>query len=117
MNKGIFAIFFVVAVLSISFPVNAQKTAQRVGGGYTSEGIYYEVYVAEDLAENDIVLCGASVSVTREVIYSGVVKPQKEISWREKINGSYYSGVLTISKYSYTTSQTVATYTGVIYKE
>ena len=60
MNKGIFAIFFVVAVLSISFPVNAQKTAQRVGGGYTSEGIYYEVYVAEDLAENDIVLCGAS---------------------------------------------------------
>ncbi len=117
MNKGIFAIFFVVAVLSISFPVNAQKTAQRVGGGYTSEGIYYEVYVAEDLAENDIVLCGASVSVTREVIYSGVVKPQKEISWREKINGSYYSGVLTISKYSYTTSQTVATYTGVLYKE
>ena len=100
MNKGIFAILFVVAVLSISFPVNAQKTAQRVGGGYTSEGIYYEVYVAEDLAENDIVLCGASVSVTREVIYSGVVKPQKEISWREKINGSYYSGVLTISKYS-----------------
>ena len=87
MNKGIFAIFFVVAVLSISFPVNAQKTAQRV------------------------------VSVTREVIYSGVVKPQKEISWREKINGSYYSGVLTISKYSYTTSQTVATYTGVLYKE
>ena len=40
MNKGIFAIFFVVAVLSISFPVNAQKTAQRVGEGYTSEGIY-----------------------------------------------------------------------------
>ena len=26
-------------------------------------------------------------------------------------------GVLTISKYSYTTSQTVATYTGVLYKE
>lgn len=96
MNKGIFAIFFVVAVLSISFPVNAQETAQRVGEGYTSEGIYYEVYVAEDLAENDIVLCGASVSVTREVIYSGVVKPQTEISWREKINGSYYSGVLII---------------------
>ena len=110
MNKGIFAILFVVAVLSISFPVNAQKTAQRVGEGYTSEGIYYEVYVAEDLAENDI-------SVTREVIYSGVVKPQTEISWREKINGSYYSGVLTISKYSYTISQTVATYTGVLYKE
>ena len=117
MNKGIFAILFVVAVLSISFPVNAQKTAQRVGEGYTSEGIYYEVYVAEDLAENDIVLCGASVSVTREVIYSGVVKPQTEISWREKINGNYYSGVLTISKYSYTISQTVATYTGVLYKE
>ena len=117
MNKGIFAIFFVVAVLSSSFPVKAQKTAQRVGEGYTSEGIYYEVYVAEDLAENDIVLCGASVSVTREVIYSGVVKPQTEISWREKINGNYYSGVLTISKYSYTISQTVATYTGVLYKE
>ena len=43
MNKGIFAIFFVVAFLCISFPVNSHKTAQRVGGGYTSEGIYYEV--------------------------------------------------------------------------
>lgn len=85
---------FVVAVLSISFPVNAQKTAQRVGGGYTSEGIYYEVYVAEDLAENDIVLCGASVSVTMEVIYSGVVKPQKEISWREKLMEAITQGFL-----------------------
>ena len=43
MNKGIFAIFFVVAVLSSSFPVNAQETTQWVGEGYTSEGIYYEV--------------------------------------------------------------------------
>ena len=40
MNKGIFAIFFVVAVLSISFPVNAQKTAQRVGGD-----IHQKVYI------------------------------------------------------------------------
>lgn len=117
MNKGIFAIFFVVAVLSSSFPVNAQETTQWVGEGYTSEGIYYEVYAVEDLEGNDIALYRASVSVTREVIYSGIVKPQTEISWREKINGSYYSGVLTISKYFSTTSQTVATYTGVLYKE
>ena len=76
--------YFCSSCFKYFIPVNAQKTAQRVGEGYTSEGIYYEVYVAEDLAENDIVLCGASVSVTREVIYSGVVKPQTEISWREK---------------------------------
>ena len=98
-------------------PTVFRELSECTGNRISEEGIYYEVYVAEDLAENDIVLCGASVSVTREVIYSGVVKPQTEISWREKINGSYYSGVLTISKYSYTTSQTVATYTGVLYKE
>ncbi len=40
MNKGIFAIFFVVAVLSISFPVNAQETSQRVG-----EDIHQKVYI------------------------------------------------------------------------
>ena len=117
MNKGIFAIFFLVAVLGISFPTNAQGTAQKVGEGHTPEGIYYEVYIAEEVKENDIALCGASISVSREVKYSGIVTPQTEISWREKINGSYYSGVLTISKYSYTTSQTIATYTGVLYKE
>lgn len=40
MNKGIFAIFFVVAVLSISFPVNAQKTAQA-----GRRGIYIRRYI------------------------------------------------------------------------
>ena len=39
MNKGIFAIFFVVAVLSISFPVNAQETTQWVGD------IHQKVYI------------------------------------------------------------------------
>ena len=67
MNKGIFAIFFVVAVLSISFPVNAQKTAQRVGEGYTSEGIYYEVYAVEDLEGNDIALYGSGGGATARV--------------------------------------------------
>lgn len=40
MNKGIFAIFFVVAVLSISFPVNAAEncTAGR-------RGIYIRRYI------------------------------------------------------------------------
>lgn len=49
MNKGIFAIFFVVAVLSSSFPVNAQETAQRVGEGYTSEGIESFLFLLKDV--------------------------------------------------------------------
>ena len=117
MKKLFMYIICLCLILNMSMTVNAQEASHKVGEGYTADGVYYEVYVAEDLAENDIVLCGASVSVTREVIYSGVVKPQTEISWREKINGSYYSGVLTISKYFSTTSQTIATYSGVLYKE
>lgn len=117
MNKGIGAIFFLVAVLSISFPTNAQETAQKVGEGHTPEGIYYEVYVAEEVKENDIALCGASISVSREVRYSGIVTPQTEISWREKINGSYYSGVLNIISFSHYQGQTLAIYNGVLYKE
>ena len=85
---------FCSSCFSISFPVNAQKTAQRVGGGYTSEGIYYEVYVAEDLAENDIVLCGASVSVTREVIYSGVVNHRKKFHGEKKLMEAITQGFL-----------------------
>lgn len=117
MKKNIFVLFFLVAIVSASFPVNAQEMKQKAGEGYTPDGIYYEVYAVENLEESNISLCGASVSVTREVRYSGIVTPQAKISWREKINGSYYSGVLAISKYSYTTSQTVATYTGVLYEE
>ena len=98
-------------------PTVSRELSECTVNRISEEGIYYEVYAVEDLEGNDIALYRASVSVTREVIYSGIVKPQTEISWREKINGSYYSGVLTISKYFSTTSQTIATYSGVLYKE
>ena len=52
----------------------------------------------------------------KEEIYEKVT-PQKTISWRERIGGTYYSGTLSIYKFGYTSTQTVATYSGTLYEE
>lgn len=49
MNKGIFAIFFVVAVLSSSFPVNAQETAQAGRRRDIHQKVYIMKYMLQKI--------------------------------------------------------------------
>lgn len=117
MKKSILFLVGIVTIINMVLPVSAQEKVQKVGAGYTSDGIYYEVYMTEALENADRLLYGTSMSVTREVVYSGIIAPQREISWREKINGIYYSGVLTLNKFSYNSTQTIAEYTGILCEE
>ncbi|MBO5336461.1 MAG: hypothetical protein J6A94_04930 [Lachnospiraceae bacterium] len=104
-------------IITISLPVSAQEGVQKVGEGYTTEGVYYEVFAVDEMESNEITIRSIGKSVTREVIYSGIVIPSKKLSWSEKIDGANYSGTLTLSGYSHTTNNTVATYRGTLYKE
>lgn len=104
-------------MLTISLPVSAQERVQKVGDGYTIEGVYYEVFAVDEIESNEIILRSIGISVTREVIYSGIVAPSKKLTWSEKIDGANYSGTLTLSGYLYTTTDTVATYKGTLYRE
>ncbi len=117
MRKIVLCLVFLFAISNVVIPVNAQEIRTKVGEGYTSEGIYYEIYINENLENKEISMCGTSIYVTREVVYSGIVTPQKTISWREKISGTYYSGTLSICKFGYTSTQTEATYSGTLYEE
>ena len=116
MKKILMLFGCLFTIMSVSMPVNAQDISQKVGAGYTPDGVYYEVFIAEDL-ENDISLLGNSLNVTREVRYYGIVKPLTEISWTEEISGVYYSGVLQLVKFAYSSTETIATYKGVLYEE
>lgn len=97
--------------------VKAQESLHKVGEGYTTEGVYYEVFLPENVENSDISFCGTSVNVTREVRYYGIIVPQKELSWGETISGVYYSGVLRLKQFTYTATDTIAIYEGVLYEE
>jgi hypothetical protein len=62
-----------------------------------------------------VFLC--TTQVTREVSFPGEITPPKELSMNETIKGVNYSGTLKLQKYSHISGTTIATYTGVLYKE
>lgn len=117
MRRKLLILLCLLAALSNPISVKAQEPLHKVGEGYTAEGVYYEVFLPENIENSDISLCGTSVSVTRKVVYSGIIVPQKELSWGETINGVYYSGVLRLKQFTYTATDTIAIYEGVLYEE
>ena len=112
MRKIISLISTLLLICSITSSVEAQENLQKVGEGYTTDGVYYEVFAVDD---EDISLCATSISVTRQMKYNGIVTPSAQISWEEEINGVNYTGVLKLSSYAQSSGQTIATYKGTLY--
>lgn len=61
-------------------------------------------------------LTSSSISVSRKVTYDGLYIPSKQIFWKEEINGTSYSGTLTLKRQSYDAelNKTTATYEGIL---
>ncbi len=117
MRKSVLFLLVVMGLYLAVLPVAAQENAQKVGEGYTSEGVYYEVYKLENITPDEISIDASGIKVTRQLAFQGCVIPSKEIFWRESVNEVFYCGMLTLSGYSYNSSQTIATYSGTLYKE
>lgn len=81
-----------------------------VGYGYTETGIYYEVY-----GENILYCALEAVTVTRTVVYEGVVQPDSTLYWEEEIDGEWYAGTLSRIKFSIYDNKTTAVYEGTLF--
>lgn len=84
--------------------------------GYTSDGVYYEVYGNGEVPNSNI---RGTISVTRKIIYEGRVTPPSTIDWTEMINGTKYIGTIELDYYMYTvaTNRTTAYYDGLLTNE
>lgn len=92
--------------------VAEKAIGEFLGNGYTEDGIYYEVY-----GETVILRSSEYVTVNRKVIYEGMVQPRSTLYWEEQINGEYYAGTLSLLNYYIDSNETIAVYTGKLYKK
>ena len=83
-----------------------------IASGYTEDGIYYEVY-----GEGISTYSTGYITVTRTVVFNGVVRPSSTMEWEELIGNTMYSGTLSLSSFSVKDGKTVAVYTGKLYRE
>lgn len=99
------------------FPLTAKAEAQdnKISDGYTSEGIYYEIYeIDTDYCESNSRAIGDSIIVTREFLYYGIVSPPTQKYYYETISSSTYAGTLSLSSFYFKNGNTYATYTGTL---
>ncbi len=101
-KRGVVLGALFVMMAAVLLWVNAQDGMKKAG---------------EDLEESIKVLFGAEIDVTRQVFFTGRVNATTEFCWKERINGSYYSGTLTLQFSVSDSVQTIATYAGTLYKE
>ena len=87
-------------------------TGDFIASGYTEDGIYYEVY-----GESISTYFTGYITVSRTVVYDGVVRPSSTMEWEELIGNAMYSGTLSLSSFSVKDGKTVAVYTGKLYRE
>lgn len=109
--KKIFHLLFIVAfILSLSFPVQASESFwPQITSGYTENGIYYEVYGQTFLQPRS-----DSIFVTRQVTYEGRINPEKQIFWKESVNGVTYTGNLKLAQVMHDVNKTIAFYRGTL---
>ena len=105
-----FLMTFILTV-SLSIVAHAQGDEDYLRNGYTSEGIYYEVF-GEQINPN----IKGIISVERQIIYNGKITPTSTLEWKEEIDGVSYSGTLKLVFYTYNTTQntTIAWYSGTL---
>lgn len=109
--------FVILMFLCMMVPMNyisvcAQSKQDFASSSFVDETITGGEY---DVLETEISL--TSAYVTRKVTYNSIVTPPTEMSWTETLNGSTYSGVLTLKTFYYDIDKTVATYAGYLEKQ
>lgn len=113
MKKISIPLLCIFLTLLFSIQVQAMESKVSIYEGYTSEGIYYEVYdietnVAQERAAGD------TIDVIREIRFNGIVTPPSTQTWQESISGTYYTGTLKLYRCSYENNTTIAYYRGTL---
>ena len=110
MKKTYYLLSVLAFILALSVPVQASENSMPViTSGYTENGIYYEVYGQTFLQPRS-----DSISVTRQVIYENIINPERQIFWKESINGVTYTGTLKLTQVMHDIDKTIAIYKGTL---
>lgn len=113
MKKISIPLLSIILTLLFSIQVQAMEPKSPIYEGYTSEGIYYEVYDTETSVSLERAV-GDTVNVIREFRFSGIIVPPSTRIWYENISGTDYSGTLKLYNYSYENNTTIAYYRGTL---
>lgn len=118
MKKRIAAgLLSLVLILSSTLVVYANEAEKGfLYSGYTTEGVYYEVYeTVTEYTIDELRTARASMYVERSVVYTGTdIVPPRTVDWEEVIGGVTYKGTLSLFsvKNDYVNNKTTCKYVG-----
>ena len=95
--------------------ISASTTIKTLfGTGYTSDGIYYEVYDITTGTDSATPNAIVTLHVRRCVLYYAIVTPPSSIPWSEKTSAGNMYGTLyfNLAVYNYTENTTEAWFEG-----
>lgn len=95
-------------------PVAADSSATT---GYTNDGIYYEAVTLEHSHSIDSLSDTDTITLSKEITFSGIITPDDTLAWREIIDDTVYVGTLHLYSYYYLDGKTIAIYKGILYAE
>lgn len=113
MKKISIPLLSIILTLLFSIQVQAMEPKSPIYEGFTSEGIYYEVYNIETNVTQERA-AGDTIDVIREFRFEGIIVPPSTQNWAEQINGTSYSGTLKLYRCSYDNNNTIAYYRGTL---
>lgn len=113
MKKITIPLLSLILTLLFSIPAQAMEPESPIYEGYTSEGIYYEVYDIETNTAQERA-AGDTIDVIREVRFNGIITPPSTQTWQESISGTFYTGTLKLYRCSYDNNTTIAYYRGTL---
>ena len=104
-----------ICILSLLMPINAQahNLSTPVYSGYTEEGIYYEVYVADSF--DNYATYRSGVPYTLFIEFDGYTRPNPTYYRTITLNGVKYAGLLELQSFIYANGKTTAKYSGYVY--
>ena len=114
--KKLLLLTILYTYLLTSYPLHVSASSPSITG-FTPSGIFYQAITISETYDSLIVPYANTISLTKEITYSGIIIPDNSISWKETISGTTYSGTLYLQSFHYSNSKTIATYKGTLTAE
>ena len=114
--KKILILSIICTYLFTNYPLQVSASSNSITG-FTPSGIFYQAITISETYDSLIVPYANTISLTKEITYSGIIIPDNSISWKETISGTTYSGTLYLQSFHYSNSKTIATYKGTLTAE
>lgn len=106
MKKNVLLLCFILFVFSFTMRVHAHTEVLQ--DGYTENGIYYQIFEAED--NNSIFASDRAITVSRCFVYEKILTPSRTIKYVE----GNFAGELVLQRFFYKDGKTHAYYSGTL---